>query len=150
MGHEPQNVRVRRPTRRRHEEKYTRGSCHAHAAASVEVHGGRILGLMWKGKVVHVLSLHVDDGLTFTKDVTGDEAWPEDWSFAPEDFRGLSEAHLLGCPIDAVIVSDLLPWGLPCAAPTAEEMLDARVLSTVLTPPGMRCPDPDDDFSFGF
>ncbi|MCE6959278.1 hypothetical protein LAZ40_09455 [Cereibacter sphaeroides] len=102
--------------------RYTRGACDAHAMAAIREHGGELLTLMWLGHVVHVLSLHREDGLLFTRDVTGDMAWPEDWNFSPGDFADLAARHLMGCPIDAVRIDAADPWPLPCAAPPAGEI----------------------------
>lgn len=132
--------------------KYTRGSCDAHAIASIEEHGGKLLSLMHRGRVAHVLSLHETEDHMFTRDVTGDMAWPEDWEFTPEDFRDLSEKHLLDIEIDDILIVDVAPWALPCRPTPREDIDEARLLQTVLLPIGDRCPEPDygsDDEEFG-
>lgn len=125
--------------------KYTRGECHTHATAAVGLHGGELLALMWEGLVVHVFSLHKEEDFLFTRDVLGDMAWPEDWEFSAADFEDYSQQHLLGCPIDTVILAQADPWTLPCSPPEAGEISEASHLGSVLAPIGERCTFPDED-----
>lgn len=126
-------------------KKYTRGLCHAHALACTDVHGGRLVALMFEDKVVHVLSLHEKDDFLFTRDVNGDQGWPQDWVFTPNDFREMSELHLLDCPVDDVVIHYPDPWTLPCIAPSPQEIDEAVSMLSVTSPIGDLCKEPEDE-----
>ena len=110
--------------------KFTRGLCHAFAAASVRLHGGHLVALLnnsgGRSHVVHVLSAHPVEGGFEVRDVCGTHSVLRDTrDLEPEDFRELSREHLLGTRIDFVRLADPFPWLLPCDAPTEAEIREA-------------------------
>lgn len=110
--------------------KFTRGCCHAFAAASVRLHGGHLVGLLqnYRGRdcVVHALSAHPVQGGFEVRDVCGTHSFLKDTKdLTPEDFEDLSRDHLLGTKIEEVRIVEAFPWALPCEAPTEDEIRDA-------------------------